>query len=79
MRIRLKTANGPYKPGDIVDVTYVVGANLCYYGAAEEVHGEPQDKAIEAAPKDKMIRKPRTRRKARPGGQPNGKRQNQNA
>ena len=67
MRIRLLTPNGQYKPGDITDVTYIVGANLCYYGAAEEVKDEPEPKSVDSPPRDKMMSKPKARRKSKRG------------
>jgi len=67
MRIRLLAQFGAAMPGSILEVNYTMGANLIFTGHAEEVKDEPTPvvaTAVDAAPKDKMIRKPRARRKA---------------
>ena len=64
MRIRLKTAVGQYRTGEILDTDYTMGANLCFFGHAEQMPDEPEGKAVEAPPRDKMIRKPKARHKA---------------
>ena len=62
MRIKLLVTVGQHKAGEVIDVGYTAGANLCYFGHAEEVK-DIVVSAIEEPPKDKMIRKPETRRK----------------
>ena len=68
MRIRLIAQFGAALPGSILEVNYTMGANLIFTGHAIEVIDEPAPepvaKAMDAAPKDKMIRKPKARRKA---------------
>ena len=80
MRIRLLTQFGLDRKGTILDVDYTRGANLIFTGHAVEVKDdEPEVKAIDAAPKDKMVRKPRTRRKTISKGLPDGISEDQNA
>ena len=67
MRIKLVAQFGAALPGSILEVNYTMGMNLIFTGHAievKEVEPEPEAKAIDAAPKDKMIRKPKARRKA---------------
>lgn len=73
MRIKLKTSIGQYRAGDEIETDYTTGANLCFFGHAEEVKDGPESKAIEKPPRDKMVRKPRTQRKAKPRGRSNGR------
>lgn len=65
MRVKLLIPWGAYHAGDMVDVTYTVGANLVYAQRAEEVKQEDvtKKKALETPPKDKMVRKYKSRRK----------------
>ena len=80
MRIRLLRQFGLDRAGTILDVNYTRGSNLIFTGHAEEVKDDaPADKAIEEAPKDKMIRKQRTRRKTTQKGRPDGIGKDQNA
>jgi len=69
MRIKLLAQFGAALPGSILEVNYMMGANLVFTGHAVELkegaEPEPEAKAVDAAPKDKMIRKPKTRRKAK--------------
>ena len=66
MRIKLLAQFGAALPGSILEVNYTMGANLIFTGHAVEVkeETEPETKAVEVAPKDKMVRKPKARRKA---------------
>ena len=75
MRIKLVAQFGAALPGSILEVNYTMGANLIFTGhavAVKDVEPEPEVKAIDAAPKDKMIRKPKARRKYVRKGRPDG-------
>ena len=71
MRIRLLAQFGEALPGSTLVVNYTMGANLIFTGHAEEMKEEaapePAEKAVDAAPNDKMVRKPKARRKANYG------------
>jgi len=66
MRIKLLAQFGAALPGSVLEVNYTMGSNLIFTGHAVEVPEEPEpvDKAMDSAPNDKMIHKPKARRKA---------------
>ena len=64
MRIRMKVPWGQHPVGDVIDISYSIGANLCYAGVAEEAPNDIAVKSVDFPPVDKMVRKDLPKKKA---------------